>query len=91
MEDAYFDVSMPLEVEYCKATYIAQSINMYRKLPEEVNDSRRARWQGIPQYERSEQDREDLFSEDHDLHREQFSELFVYLSCTSFSCHSNYG
>ena len=73
------DIPMSLEVKHCKATYIPEPINMHREFTEEVDNSRRTRGKGVPQYERRQNHRKKLSNEDHDLHREQLPELFVDL------------
>lgn len=70
---------MSLEIKHRKAAHIPEPIDMNRELAEEIDDGGCARREGVPQYERRQDDREKLFDEDDDLHREQLSELFVDL------------
>lgn len=70
---------MSLEIKHRKAAHIPEPIDMNRELAEEIDDGGCARREGVPQYERRQDDRKKLLDEDDDLHREQLSELFVDL------------
>ena len=59
---------MAFEVENSKATHITQAVNMYRKLPEEVNNCRRTSGQREAQHKWCDYNGEKLSDEYHDFH-----------------------
>ena len=70
---------MTFEVKYCKTAYISETINMYGKLPEEINERGSAVWKRITKDKGRQNDRKKLANEDHYLHIEKFPKFLMYL------------
>lgn len=75
----YLHVSVSLEVEYGETAHEPETIHVYRELSEEIDDSGSAAREGEPQYERCQDDGDDLLHKREDLHVEQLPELLMDL------------
>lgn len=74
---------MPLKIENGKAADKAKSVDVHRKLTEEVNDGGCAFWKGEPEDEGGQHNRNELICKRDDFHRKQLSERLMDLNNTT--------
>lgn len=74
---------MSLEIKHRKTAHIPKPVDMNAEFTEEIDDSRSAWWERIPQHEGCHNHRKDLLCEDDNFHSEELAELLVNLRKTN--------
>ncbi len=78
-EKTHPNIPMPLEVKHGKTTNITQSIDMHRKLSEEVDDGEGGGRERVDEDEGCEEDGGELLEEEDEFHGEEEGEGGVHL------------